>query len=48
MYLIFLTHSTYLKPQKQIIFGLQPCPINQKNLKRVLNHCFYDTGGHDL
>ena len=30
---VFLTYSTYLDPQKLVIFGLQLCPINHKNCR---------------
>ena len=31
--IVFLTYSTYLEPQKLVIFGLQLCPINHKNCR---------------
>ena len=30
---VFMTYSTYLGPQKLVIFGLQLCPINHKNCR---------------
>ena len=35
--LIFLTYSTYLEPQKLVIFGLQLCAINHKNFRGSWN-----------
>ena len=30
---VFLAYSTYLEPQRLVVFGLQLCPINHKNFK---------------
>ena len=33
IYMICMTYSAYLEPHKYVIFGLQLCPINQKNCR---------------
>ena len=50
LHYVFLTYSTYLEPQKLVIFGLQLCPINHKNCRswNLKTHIFWGKVWHHI